>query len=456
MPRAERFMRPLRLILLVFAAAISSGGSAAQTAAKAPVPEAEGKTLRKLFGQALAAPSPQSAKELEGRARGLAAKYDSKSVLAALAHGPVYVPGEPKPRVVRKKPEVLARFGTVVYGYSFEHEGEIYRYAVDLPKGYDAGKAAPLLVDPGHGSGKDKSDAEKAAFLPFYRRQVDAAGLESALIARTEIVEQIGAGGERGEKPEDEVVRVFDAFFRDIVSRFHVDLDRVWVAGLSQTGFWSWYLGAARADRLAGIAPMSAVTWEVNGLLASFSSLPVAALHGDQDKICPVAQTRKTMAELERLGFPARYQEIAGAGHDVGVWSKLHESLRWLAGRPRTPRPRRVAKALTTLASPWCYWVRIDEIEKAGAGKAGAPPAATLEAAVNGQTITLTTVGVRRLTLALSSELVDFTKPMNVQWNGKPAFTGLPPRDLAKAMALMLERADWRMSFDGAVSLKSP
>jgi poly(3-hydroxybutyrate) depolymerase len=41
-----------------------------------------------------------------------------------------------------------------------------------------------------------------------------------------------------------------------VLTRFAVDPDHVYVTGLSQTGYWAWFLGAFRADRFAGIAPM--------------------------------------------------------------------------------------------------------------------------------------------------------------------------------------------------------
>ena len=428
----------------------------AQTATRPALPANEATALRKQLTEALADPTSSQAKELPKRAGALAAKHDPASVFAALREGPLYGKGEPKPRGSGKKAERLTRFGTTVVGYTFAHGKDTFRYAVDIPKDYDGTKAVPLLLDPGHGTGKGKSDREKADFLPFYRGQLDAAGLTTALIVRTEIVEQIGADGERGARPEDEVAAVFHACLCDVASRFHLDLDRVWISGLSQTGFWAWQLGAARADRLAGIAPMSAVTWNVRHYLPNFAQLPVAVLHGADDKICPVVQPRQTVKDLERLQFPVHYQEIASAAHDVKVWSQLHTSLQWLAERPRNRWPHDVQKHLQTLADPFCYWLRIDALTRSDTGEAKQAPTAKVHGVIQGQAITLTTEGVKALTVCGHPELWNLDQPVTITWNGKLVFTGTFQSDAQAAAELLLQRADWSMLFEATQTLKAP
>jgi predicted esterase len=416
-----------------------------------PLPKAEAAKLAALLENALV--DPKAAGKLEAAARGWQAKHDFDSLIAALREGPALPAGKPKARGKGKKAEQLEEFGSVLYGFTFEHDGESFRYGVDVPKGYDGRERVPLLLDPGHGTGAKLDARGKADFLPFYRGQLDAAGLDHALVARTEIVEQIGADGLRGARPEDEVAQVFDAFFRDIASRFAIDLDRVWASGLSQTGFWSWELAHQRADRFAGIAPMSAVSIQQQHYLANFLHVSVYILHGDEDKICPVAQPRSTIQALEQLGVRAKLREIAGAGHDGKVWGQLSDGLAWIAERPRERYPKTIAKALQTTREPWCYWLRVDEISKPGSGEAGAPAAASVAAEIVGQEVRITSKGVEHLTLALSSELLDLGQPVVVLWNGKKVHERAVERDFAVSVRLALEKTDWSASFEAAIEL---
>src|SRR5262245_10251992 len=280
-----------------------------------PVPAAEARKFTAALTDALAVGEAKERTACLAAARTLAGRFERESLLTVLARGPDHEHGPPKPRKVGKKKEELARFGAVTVGYAFECDGRVYRYAIDVPASYDGAKPFALLVDPGHGSGANLDDRGKADFLPFFRGQVDAAGLADWLIARTEIVEEIGADGKAGAKPEDEVARVFAAFLREATTRFCVDPARIYVTGLSQTGFWSWYLGRELADRLAGIAPMSAVTWEIDPALANLLNLPTFVIHGANDAVCKVEPVRATTKRMQELGLPVKYLELAGTGH---------------------------------------------------------------------------------------------------------------------------------------------
>jgi dienelactone hydrolase len=447
-------MHPGRLAVMpLLALALGSLGVAQQPPAKPKLPAAEATRFRQLLADAWLSPSPKRHQDVLTRSKQLGERHDLDSLLAALAQGPVRPKGEPKARKVGKQPESLERFGTTVTGFTFQHGDETFRYAIDFPPGYDGSRAHPLLLDPGHGIGKGKSPQEKADFLPFFRAAATGAGLPDALVVRTEILEQIGAGGQRGEQPDDTIVAAFAACLRDVVVRCHVDLDRIVVAGLSMTGYWSWQLGAARADRLLGVAPMGAVTWQVREYLPNFLQLRVAVMHGDQDAVCPVAQPRQTTQDLTAAGVTVRYDEIAGAGHDGKVWSRLGDSLRWLHEGARVHWPKRVQKNLQTLADPWCYWLRLDALQTTGSGKGGAKPTATVRGEVSAQTIALEGSGITRLTVYLHPELLDLQQPITVTWNGKTVHRGRVERSFVAATERVLERADWGTVAEAALHL---
>lgn len=380
-------------------------------------------------------------------------------LMAALRAGPLYPKGLPKERKLAGGRETLERFGSVVSGHAFEHDGQRYRYAVDVPEDYDPERAHAVLLDPGHGSGADQDAEGKAEFLEMYRRHADAAGGGDWLVVRTEIIEQVGAGGPR-ELPEDQVVRIFDAFLRDLASIYHVDPARIYVAGLSQTGFWAWYLGRARADRWAGIAPMSAVTWQVDRWRENLLTLPTYVLHGEQDPTCPVAQPRATCAGLMALGAPVRYDEIARGAHDYGVWQHLPRALTWLQANARESYPRRVSKSLGTDAAEqggaWCHWLRADAWKARSSGKASWPPAAGIDGELDGQTVRLFSENVERVTLAFAPAMLDLAQPVVVVWNGETVFEGRLETSARTTFAIAGERVDWSVLYAASLTLDAP
>ena len=408
--------------------------------------------LRALLAEALAAPDAKARARAVAGARRFA-EADFVELVEALRAGPAL----PDDALGSRPGEAHSEHGSTTVGFELEHDGARYRYALDLPRKYDPARPAPLLLDPGHGSAQGGDDATRAEMLSMYRRHADAAGLSGWILARTEIVEQIGAGGARGALPEDEVAEVFGAFFRDLATRVAFDPDRVYCTGLSQTGYWTWYLARSRADRFAGIAPMSAITrLEADAYLANLVNLPVYVLHGSDDGTTGVAEVRATCARLAALGFEHVYREVPDAGHDYATWGQQPEALEWLAARPRARYPRVVSKSLQTLRDPWCHWLRVEAIAREGDGRAATAPTAGVDAELDGQTVRIRSDGVERLSLFLASEMLDLERPVEVLWNGESVHSGPVARDVEVLVGAAAEKVDWSATFEARLELRAP
>ncbi len=411
--------------------------------------------LREALAEALAAPGSNAESDLKALAKKLDSQYEFASLIEGLRQGPKLPSGDPKPRKVGKAKEKFTQIGPATFGLSFESGGQLFTYAVEVPSGYDPKQPRALLIDPGHGTGQGKSPQEKADFLPYFRNHAESGALAGCLLARTDILELVGADGVRGALPEDEVAAIFDAFFRDLVSRYAVDLERVYVAGISQTGFWAWYLARARADRLAGIAPLAAVTWQVNAYESNMEHVPVYVVHAQGDPVCPVAQPRATTESLKKLGFNVKYVELPGGEHS-SAFPRLGEGLDWLAKKKRQRYPKSFAVQLLSDSTPWWYWVRVQGLKASGKGRAMDPPKAHLRASIEGQTITLESKHVKAVDLLLARELVDLDKPIVVVWNGTEVHSGLVERDFAAVVEIAVERADWGATCEAILPLKAP
>ena len=412
--------------------------------------------VRAAVGRIVAETDPRARAARVDDAVLLAGERPLSELVALVRQGP---PPPAEPGVAREvggAREELSKHGTVVVGYAFLSGGKRYRYAVDVPPGYDPKERVGLLLDPGHGTGAKSDAAGKAEFLGMWRRHADAAGGRTMLVARTEIVERIGAGGLDGERPEDEVAAVFGDFLRDVATRFAVDPDRVYATGISQTGFWAWYLGRERADAFAGIAPMSAVTWGADGALANLLGLRCLVVQGAQDAIVGVVPVRATCAELARLGGEVRYVEAERGAHDYATWGQQPEGLAWLFERTRERHPRRVSRSLGTLASPWAHWLRVDELAKPGDGRAGTKDLAGIDGEIEGQRVRLRSSGVRAATLALSSELVDLARPVVVEWNGKVVHEGRLEPGARALFEVLAARGDWLATAEATLALRAP
>ncbi len=380
-------------------------------------------------------------------------KRDISGVARAMRAGPLLTKKSGEPRVVGGEEEPLESFGSTMMGYSFLYEGARHRYAVDLPASYDFKKPAALLIDPGHGSAKDSDDKTKAGMVEAFRNQLNQAGLRDWIVVRSEIIENIGNEGRLGEVPFDEVGPVVDEFIRDLCSRFAIDVDRIYVSGHSQTGFWTWYLAARHADRFAGIAPSAAVTWQVLSQWDNVSNLATFALHGSEDPMCPVAQAREVCLRLARAGAKVRYLEIEGGKHGAS-FPELHKAYEWLNEQKRVAYPKRVSKSLSTLQSPWAYWIEITELAKEEATKRQHFPQAGLDAEIEGQLVRIHSEGVKAARLYLSPAMLDLEAEVIVECNGKEVFRGVPERSVRVLLETAIRKADWKGTFEAVIELE--
>jgi predicted esterase len=435
-------MIALRIVLFLLLAA---------SIGRAELTRAERRKVREVVTAVLTARKPRERAALVASLADLRAKATLEEIEAAVREGPLLADGPPPARRVAGRKEKITRVGRVFVGYSFEHDGDVYRYTVDVPRKYDPTRAWPVLLDPGHGSWKKLSDREKGEGMEFFRGHADKAGGKDWLVVRSDIVEDIGADARN--LPEDFGSKVFQEMFRDLATRYHIDPDRIYVGGLSQTGFWAWFLCRERPDRYAGLAPMAAVTWGVNNYLGNYINLPIYVLHGAEDPKCKVVQPRGTCPALARHGVPIVYREIPGGRHDAGVFSLFGEALAHVGRFTRTRYPARISKSMQTTLDGWCYWVRVDRIASEGQGRANQPPTAGIDGERDGQTIRLYSDGVERVTLALASEMLDLDQPVVVIWNGKQVHAGKVERSLATLLEFVHDKADWRQTFEANLDL---
>ena len=108
------------------------------------------------------------------------------------------------------------------------------------------------------------------------------------------------------------------AMLEEVCGEYAVDRGRVYLSGLSDGGTFTYLLGLGRPELFAGIAPVAAdFTGMMDDMLRRKQgiNLPVYIVHGTRDHIFPVEPVRKGYALLTRLGYNARYEELADWGH---------------------------------------------------------------------------------------------------------------------------------------------
>jgi predicted peptidase len=107
-----------------------------------------------------------------------------------------------------------------------------------------------------------------------------------------------------------------------ILAKYHVDPDRVYLTGLSMGGFATWDWACQNADRFAAIAPMCG--GGNTSLVHRIKDLPIWVFHGDADPVVPVAKSEEMVAAIQKLGADVRFTHYPGVGHDC--WTQSYDN----------------------------------------------------------------------------------------------------------------------------------
>lgn len=218
-----------------------------------------------------------------------------------------------QPRVFRKRVAHAARLAYLLY----------------LPNGYQGGGENWPLVLFLHGAGErgDDLDLLKVHGPP---KRIEQGHDYPCIIAAP----QCPAG-----KWWTWLVPDLHALLDDLIARFRVDADRVYVTGISMGGEGTWALAADRPERFAAIVPICGPCLHLWS--ETLTSVPAWCFHGEKDDlVLPRFSHRMVDAIRARGGRKVKLTTYPDAGHDS--WTATYDNpavFRWLL------RHKRPAKA---------------------------------------------------------------------------------------------------------------
>lgn len=332
--------------------------------------------------------------------------------------------------------------------------GADWPYALYVPEHYRPDQAYPLILCL-HGAGFS-GEAYLERWVPR---------LEEKYILACPSVE-MGAWWTRFS---EELVL---AVLREVQGKYHVDPDRIFLTGMSNGGIGTWIIGMHHADRFAGIAPMaSGIDDVLFPFVENLRHTPVYVIHGAKDQVMPVQLSRDLVKEMERRGVPHYYREHQWthphAGGHFFPRQELPDLMTWFDGRTREFMPQKVSLVRDATHLTPFYWVRIDTTDPIAAftenlidGRdefiAGAVYAGMQAEIIGPNRIAVHTDRIRRFTLFLNRDLVDFSRPVVVEANGRVVFQGMVEPQLGTLLREARHRSDTRTLYPATLTLDIP
>jgi len=207
------------------------------------------------------------------------------------------------------------------------------QYLLYLPKDYgkDAAQKWPLVLFL-HGAGESGSDIEKVKV--HGPPKLIAQGKEFPAIVVSPQCPSADLRRAGGWWQPD----VLDAMLDDLVARYSVDQDRVYLTGLSMGGYGTWAWATQRPERFAAIAPICG-----GGLpryMPRLRGLGIWVFHGAKDQVVKLNESEELVDALKAANIPVKFTVYPEAGHDS--WTATYENPEfwdWLFQQRRVKQP---------------------------------------------------------------------------------------------------------------------
>lgn len=306
-------------------------------------------------------------------------------------------------------------------------------YFVHLPRDYDPRELYPLIIFLGGGGGRGDF-----TFLSTCRVFEGDGVLNDYIL----LVPQ--AEGRWWEKERE---MLFREVLGQMVRRFSIDTDRIYLSGYSNGGTGSYYYSVHDPQRYPAIfsimgfpflrneAPLSQDDMK---MLRSLRNTAVYLVHGDKDEDVDVRGDRFAHQFLRRVGYPVRYKELKGRGHNIRLAEISRDLIGWFNEHPRNPNPTAVTFRMNSPLYRQSYWLRIDREQKLPA---------EVSAHVTGNSILIKTVDVASLTVFLNRHMVDLSQKVTIKINDKEVYNEIPKPDVLTLLRTARDRLDPRLSY---------
>jgi poly(3-hydroxybutyrate) depolymerase len=97
---------------------------------------------------------------------------------------------------------------------------------------------------------------------------------------------------------------------------------------MSNGGYFAHLVGKERSKYIAAVASHSGpLGLQTLGGIKAERKFPVMIIHGDRDKIFPIAIARENRDKYKKEGHEVAYIELSGMGHEWGTKANVNESI---------------------------------------------------------------------------------------------------------------------------------
>jgi predicted peptidase len=126
-----------------------------------------------------------------------------------------------------------------------------------------------------------------------------------------------------------------NALLDEVIRKYRVDKDRVYLTGASMGGTGTWALAAEHPEKFAAIAPLCGSGNPADA--PKLARLPIWVFQGAKDPVVHLATAEKMVDAVKAAGGNVKFTVYPDAGHDI--WTRTYddpELYRWLLEQKRS------------------------------------------------------------------------------------------------------------------------
>jgi predicted peptidase len=113
-----------------------------------------------------------------------------------------------------------------------------------------------------------------------------------------------------------------NALMEDLVKKYRIDKNRIYLTGLSMGGFGTWDFASRYPHWFAAIAPICGGGDALR--IRRLKDMPIWAFHGMKDQVVPIERTLELVRALEKVDGDITFTVYPEAGHDS--WTETYNN----------------------------------------------------------------------------------------------------------------------------------
>lgn len=348
--------------------------------------------------------------------------------------------------------------------------GVVYPYTLVVPQSYDPTRRYPVRIYL-HGG------IARPAWAPGGRwwRDYDRVSSE-------EWITVVPASWNAAPWWHDGQIDNLRGVMADVKREYNVDENNVHVFGISDGASGAYFHAFRASTAWASFLPLIGhpavasnprLVGDHQMHVINLTNRPFFIVNGGQDRLYPTVSVDPFIEFFRRAGVEVTYHPRPESGHNVQWWPEEASAMdAFIAAHPRAPHPARIRwEAERTDRLNRHHWLVIDELGPVegdstfeddntvvvGTERMGAfprqRPSGRVDAERRGNTFEIATRYVRRLTILLAPDVVDFDEPIVVMTNGIEAFRGVVTPTVETLVAWAAADGDRTMLYGAAVTV---